>query len=84
MGGNAFSHRQGQKVMALKFITSFLALAISIPYWRALGLMRLKRTLRAVLQGREERDPLGCISFDLVAAAYSFIAYGFIRGRSRP
>jgi di/tricarboxylate transporter len=38
-GGNAFSHRQAQKVMALKFITSFLALAVSIPYWRALGLM---------------------------------------------
>ena len=39
-GGNAFSHRQGRKVMLLKVFASFLALLISIPYWKALGLIQ--------------------------------------------
>ncbi len=38
-GGNAFSHAQGRKLMLLKFFVSFLALLVSIPYWKALGLM---------------------------------------------
>jgi len=37
--GNAFSHRQGQRVMILKLVASFVALLVSIPYWRLLGLM---------------------------------------------
>jgi DASS family divalent anion:Na+ symporter len=37
--GNAFSHRQGRTVMMLKFVASFVALFISIPYWRLLRLI---------------------------------------------
>ncbi|MBI4528897.1 MAG: anion permease [Deltaproteobacteria bacterium] len=35
-----FSHAQARKVMVAKFIASLLAVAISVPYWRMLGLIR--------------------------------------------
>jgi len=36
----AFSHAQARKVMVAKFFVSLLALTISVPYWRMLGLIR--------------------------------------------
>ncbi len=36
----AFSHAQARKLMIVKFFASFLAIAISIPYWRALGFVK--------------------------------------------
>jgi anion transporter len=36
----AFSHAQARKLMVAKFISSLLAIAISVPYWRMLGLIR--------------------------------------------
>ena len=36
----AFSHAQARKLMIVKFITSLLAIAISVPYWRVLGFIR--------------------------------------------
>lgn len=35
--GKAFSHCQARKLMVARFFASFLALAVSIPYWRMLG-----------------------------------------------
>lgn len=35
--GQAFSQRQGRKLLAAKFLACFLAVAISLPYWHALG-----------------------------------------------
>ena len=37
--GEAFTHARARRVMAFKFVASFLALSISIPYWRFLGLI---------------------------------------------
>ena len=33
----AFSHAQGRKLMMIKFMVSFVTIAISVPYWRMLG-----------------------------------------------
>ena len=38
--GNAFSHAQARKLMAVRFAANFLALAVSVPYWRLLGFIR--------------------------------------------
>jgi anion transporter len=38
--GTAFSHSQARKVLAAKYVATLLALAISVPYWRFLGLIR--------------------------------------------
>lgn len=35
----AFSHGQARKLMVAKFSASFLAIAISVPYWRMMGLI---------------------------------------------
>lgn len=37
--GQAFSHRQARKILAAKFLATLVAVAISIPYWRFLGLI---------------------------------------------
>ena len=39
-GGNAFSHGQARKVLAAKYLATLLAVAVSIPYWKFLGLIR--------------------------------------------
>jgi anion transporter len=39
-GGEAFSHRQARRLMIVKFAATFVALLISVPYWRYLGLVR--------------------------------------------
>lgn len=39
-GGTAFSHSQARKVLAAKYLATFLAVAVSIPYWRFLGFIR--------------------------------------------
>lgn len=36
----AFSHAQGRKLMIVKFLISFLSIAVSVPYWRMLGFIR--------------------------------------------
>jgi anion transporter len=36
----AFSHAQARKLMVAKFFASFLAIAVSVPYWRMLGFIR--------------------------------------------
>jgi anion transporter len=36
----AFSHAQARKLMIVKFIVSLLAIVISVPYWKLLGLVR--------------------------------------------
>ena len=38
--GKAFSHGQARKLMVAKFVTSLLAIAISVPYWKMLGFIR--------------------------------------------
>lgn len=38
--GNAFSHAQARKLMAVRFAANFLALAVSVPYWRLLEFIR--------------------------------------------
>jgi anion transporter len=38
--GQAFSHRQARKILAARFLATLLAVAISIPYWRVLGLIQ--------------------------------------------
>lgn len=37
--GRAFTHRQARKVLALKFLATMLAIAVSVPYWTMLGLI---------------------------------------------
>lgn len=37
--GLAFSHSQARKILAAKCLATFIAIAISIPYWRMLGLI---------------------------------------------
>jgi DASS family divalent anion:Na+ symporter len=39
-GGKAFSHGQARKIFAARYIATLLALAISVPYWKFLGLIR--------------------------------------------
>lgn len=39
-GGTAFSHGQARKVLGAKYAATFLAVAVSIPCWRFLGLIR--------------------------------------------
>jgi len=39
-GGEAFSHRQARRLMIVKFAATFIALLISVPYWRYLGLVK--------------------------------------------
>ena len=36
----AFSHAQARKLMIAKFLVSLIAISLSIPYWRMLGLIR--------------------------------------------
>jgi len=36
----AFSYQQGNKLLLAKFLSSFLAILISVPYWMFLGLIR--------------------------------------------
>ena len=38
--GQAFTHRQARKILAVKFVATVLAVAISVPYWRFLGLIQ--------------------------------------------
>ena len=38
--GGAFTHTQARKVLALKFLGTILAIAISVPYWAMLGLIK--------------------------------------------
>ena len=38
--GSSFSHAQARKLMIAKFISAFLAIAISYPYWKALGFIQ--------------------------------------------
>jgi len=38
--GQAFSHRQGRRILTAKFVACFLAIAISLPYWQALGFIK--------------------------------------------
>jgi anion transporter len=38
--GKAFTHAQGRKLMLAKFVASFIAVAISVPYWKMLGLIQ--------------------------------------------
>jgi hypothetical protein len=38
--GQAFSHRQARKILTAKFVATLLAVAVSIPYWRVLGLIQ--------------------------------------------
>ena len=38
--GQAFSHGQARKVLAAKFIATMLAVAVSVPYWKLLGLIQ--------------------------------------------
>ena len=37
--GKAFTHAQGRKLMLAKFFASIIAVAISVPYWKLLGLI---------------------------------------------
>ena len=39
-GGQGFSHAQGRKLMYAKLVVSALAIAVSVPWWRILGLIR--------------------------------------------
>jgi hypothetical protein len=36
----AFSHAQARKLMAVKFVSCFLVIAVSVPYWKLLGFIR--------------------------------------------
>lgn len=38
--GKAFNHAQAHKLMLAKFVASFVALAVSVPYWKYLGLIK--------------------------------------------
>jgi hypothetical protein len=39
-GEQGFSHAQRRRFMAAKLVVSLLAVALSVPWWRALGLVR--------------------------------------------
>jgi DASS family divalent anion:Na+ symporter len=36
----AFSHAQARKLMVVKFVSCFLVIAVSVPYWKLLGFIR--------------------------------------------
>jgi di/tricarboxylate transporter len=38
--GKAFSHTQARKLMIARFLSCFLIIAISVPYWKLLGFIR--------------------------------------------
>jgi hypothetical protein len=38
--GNAFSHAQARKLMVVRCAANFLALGVSVPYWKLLGFIR--------------------------------------------
>jgi DASS family divalent anion:Na+ symporter len=38
--GQAFSHAQARKVLAVKFIATIVAVAVSVPYWKLLGFIQ--------------------------------------------
>jgi hypothetical protein len=38
--GTSFSHTQARKILAAKYVATLLALAVSVPYWKFLGLIR--------------------------------------------
>jgi DASS family divalent anion:Na+ symporter len=38
--GEAFTHSQARKILAVKLVATVLGLAISVPYWKLLGLIR--------------------------------------------
>ena len=39
-GEQGFSHAQGRKLMYAKLLVSALAIAVSVPWWRMIGLIR--------------------------------------------
>jgi anion transporter len=39
-GEQGFSHAQGRRLMAAKLVVSLVAVAVSVPWWRAIGLIR--------------------------------------------
>ena len=39
-GDSPFSHSQARRILAAKYLATILAIFVSIPYWRMLGLMR--------------------------------------------
>jgi len=39
-GEQGFRHAQGRRLMAAKLIASRVAVAVSVPWWRAIGLIR--------------------------------------------
>lgn len=39
-GGSPFSHGQARKILAAKYLATVLAIAVSVPYWQFLGLIR--------------------------------------------
>jgi hypothetical protein len=39
-GEQGFSHAQGRRFMAAKLVVSLAAVVVSVPWWRALGLIR--------------------------------------------
>ena len=38
--GDAFTHSQARKILAAKFVATILGIAISVPYWKMLGLIQ--------------------------------------------
>ncbi len=38
--GQAFTHMQARKVLALRFLATVLAIAIRVPYWKLLGFIQ--------------------------------------------
>ena len=38
--GRAFSHAQARKLMVVRFLSCFLVIAVSVPYWKLLGFIR--------------------------------------------
>jgi anion transporter len=38
--GQAFSHRQARKVLAVRYVATTVAIAVSVPYWKLLGLIQ--------------------------------------------
>jgi di/tricarboxylate transporter len=38
--GTAFAHSQARKILAARYVVTFVALSVSVPYWKFLGLIR--------------------------------------------
>ncbi|MGH7929720.1 MAG: hypothetical protein ACREQV_18210, partial [Candidatus Binatia bacterium] len=38
-GGTAFSHGQARKILAARYLATLLAIVVSVPYWKFLGLI---------------------------------------------